>query len=89
MSSDRFVHLGDEVKDKVSGFSGVVTSITEYLNGCRRIGIQPPVKADDGKLPDAFLIDEVQLEVIKKEKFSKGSEKKGGPNICVKAQKAQ
>jgi len=72
------VNLGDEVKDMVTGFKGIATSITTYINGCRRIGVQPPM-GKDGKYPDAWHIDEPQLSIIKKQKVSVGEQKKGGP----------
>ncbi len=28
------IKLGDKVKDSITGFSGIVTGISEYLNGC-------------------------------------------------------
>lgn len=58
------VQLGDEVRDAVSGFLGVAISRTEYLNGCARISVQPPV-GRDGKLPEYQTFDEPQLKIIK------------------------
>ena len=55
------IELGQTVKDKVSGFVGVAVTSHEYLNGCRRISVQPPVDKD-GKLPDVVTFDEPQLE---------------------------
>lgn len=59
------VNLGDEVKDKVTGFKGIVTSITLFLNGCTRCGVQPKM-GKDGKVPDGLSFDEPQLEVVKR-----------------------
>ena len=55
--------LGKEVKDRVSGFRGIVVSETSYLQGCTRVAVQPPVKKD-GALPDAKHFDESDLVVI-------------------------
>ncbi len=55
--------LGKEVKDRVSGFRGIVTSETNYLQGCTRMNVQPPVKKD-GTLPDSKHFDEPDLIVI-------------------------
>lgn len=63
MSKTR-VKLGDEVRDRVTGFRGVVTSVTLFLNGCTRCGVQPPV-GKDGKIPDNCGFDEPQLEILK------------------------
>jgi len=59
------IELGSEVKCKVTGFKGIATSRTVHLNGCARIGVQPKIDKD-GKHPDAFWIDEPQLEVLKR-----------------------
>lgn len=85
------VELGDEVKDVVTGFKGVVFGITVFLQGCRRIGIQPPVDKD-GKLADAHWFDEPQIEVIRKGKVrieqqneleTKKKDGPGGPMVSV------
>jgi hypothetical protein len=60
------VTLGDECEDMVSGFRGIATSRTEWLNGCVRIGISPRKLDKDGKLPDAVSFDEEQVKVLKK-----------------------
>lgn len=72
------VNLGDEVKDKVTGFKGVVTAIYIYLNGCRRINVQPPIDKD-GKHPDCVNFDEPQLEVLEAGKVKIGPQDTGGP----------
>ena len=78
--SEEKVKLGDEVKDKVSGFQGVIASEHKYLNGCTRFGIQPPVDKD-GKLPKMESFDEPQLELVKKEvaKAEVEPRRTGGP----------
>jgi len=72
------VHLGDEVRDTITGFKGVATSITEFLNGCRHIGIQPPVDKA-GKMCEAYSIDEVTCEVTKVKALPEGKKLTGGP----------
>lgn len=42
------VELGDEVKDKISGFRGVCTGLFSYINGCVRAMIEPRT-LHDGK----------------------------------------
>lgn len=56
------VQLGQECKDVVTGFKGTVVAITEWLNGCRRVTLQPKI-GKDGKIPDNHTFDEPQLEV--------------------------
>ena len=35
--------LGTKVKDKVTGFQGIVTGVTHYLTGCSQALVVPPV----------------------------------------------
>lgn len=56
------VKLGDTVKDSILGYEGVVTSIHEYLFGCRRVTIE--LKGHQGKLEE-FTFDEPRLAVVK------------------------
>jgi hypothetical protein len=70
MAKDNEVLLGQKVKCIVTGFEGTVTSITENIFGCRRIGIQPPV-GTDGKIPEAMDIDEPQIKVTDKKQVIK------------------
>lgn len=55
--------LGDRVKDRVSGFEGIVCIRMEHLNGCRQYGMYPKVDKD-GKIPDPHYIDGEQLELV-------------------------
>ena len=71
------IKLGSKVKDTVSGFTGVAVSSHEYLNGCRRVTIQPPVDKD-GKLPEVQSFDEPQLQVLPDTVIA-GDNKTGGP----------
>lgn len=71
-------NLGDEVKCKVTGFRGVVTSKTIYLNGCKQAGVQAPL-GKDGKWGENYSIDESQLELIKSKKVNIETKPVGGP----------
>ena len=57
------IKLGDKVKDKITGLTGIAIGITNWLYGCRRITIQPQ-ESKDGKPADAFTVDEPQLEIL-------------------------
>jgi len=67
MMNDEEAQLGDEASDMVSGFQGVVTAKTEFLNGCVRCAIDPPVDKD-GKPVDTRWFDIEQLEVVQRGK---------------------
>lgn len=60
---------GDRVRDRLSGLEGVVTSITEFLYWCRRVGVQTDLEAGATKAPDTFVVDEPQLELIAERAF--------------------
>lgn len=55
--------LGDRVKDRVTGFKGIVVATTEWLNGCRRVGVQSE-KLEEGKPGDPHWFDAPQCDVI-------------------------
>lgn len=57
------IQLGVTAKCKATGFQGVVMNRARYLHGSDRYEVQPPVDKD-GKAPDSYTFDEVQLEVI-------------------------
>ena len=76
---DRHIKLGDEVVDEVTGVKGSVIAICEYLYGCRRVVVQPRVKKDENKVPEAQWIDEPQLKVTKKKKVKTRQGNSGGP----------
>lgn len=77
------VQLGDTVRDNVTGLQGVVTGVHQYLTGCARITIQPPVQAD-GKVPDGYGQDVLVVAVVTAVAAGRavivdGHPRKGGP----------
>ncbi len=56
--------LGQQARDTVTGYEGILIAEHEYVHGCKRWGIQAPMKAD-GTIPEDRLVDEPQLEVTK------------------------
>lgn len=57
--------LGFKVKDKTTGFTGVVTSISFDLYGCIQ-AIVNPAMTKEGKLQDAHYFDVSRLQKIGK-----------------------
>lgn len=55
--------LGDKVRDRINGFTGIVTGRFEYLNGCVRLAVDA-IELKDGRPIDSVFIDESQVEVI-------------------------
>ena len=72
------VNLGDECKDRATGFKGIAVVRCEYLSGCTRIGLQPQVDKD-GKLSQAEHFDEPMIDVIEAGKVNGITTDNGGP----------
>lgn len=72
------IKLGTVVTDSITGFTGVATSRTEYLNGCAKVGVQHK-ELHEGKPVDTQYFDELQLveniQVL-------GGKDKGGPGFA-------
>lgn len=67
--------LGDEVKDLVTGYKGIIDMRNQCLNKCIQYNIQSRIDKD-GKIPDSYMIDEQNLELIKKRKVKPNKTKK-------------
>jgi hypothetical protein len=55
--------LGKEVRDKVTGFTGIITGKIIYLFGCSQYSVQQKVDSE-GKKPSTEWLDEGRIEVI-------------------------
>lgn len=64
MKVDFKFNNGEQVKDLVSGFTGIIDCSALWLNGCRRYSIQPKIKKGESTKPDSIWIDEESLEYI-------------------------
>jgi hypothetical protein len=69
--------LGDKVRDTITSFTGTITGIAFYLNGCIQCAVVPSVDKD-GKIIDTEWFDQQQLEIVTPE--SKRATPKIGPN---------
>jgi hypothetical protein len=57
------IALGTKVRDRVTGFVGIVTGRAEHLSGQHLLKVQP--KADENKaVPVAEWFDEGRLDVL-------------------------
>lgn len=74
------IELGQEAKDKITGFKGILTSRHQYITGCDQYGLTP--KADKkGELGDNLQFDEGRIEITGKGVKIKSVQTKspGGP----------
>ena len=72
------IELGDEVKDKITGFVGITVGKIEYINGCIQFGLKAKVKKN-GELPkDNYWVDIKELAIIKKHAVKIESKLTGG-----------
>jgi len=80
------IQLGDKVKCKVTGFVGVATSRTEFLNGCTQYDVVPKV-GKDNKVPEGVSIDSQSLEVVESKKAKVIKRSTGGPMLKAHVQR--
>lgn len=53
--------LGSRMKDKITGFAGVVTSITFDAYGCVQALVTPPYDKEKDKIPESYWVDVKRL----------------------------
>ncbi len=79
------IELGDEVKSIITGHKGVVIGISEWLTGCRTVGVKATKMEKDGKEAENIWHDEVTLKITKKHalkwagRVKAKTKDKGGP----------
>lgn len=60
------IGLGDRVKDRISGFTGIVYAWSLFLNGCVRVNVAQEKTAKDGSTMDSVAFDIGDLVLLKK-----------------------
>jgi hypothetical protein len=77
------IQLGDRVKDKLTGFTGIAAGKATFLTGCTQFGVVKELKEGDTSLSTEYF-DRARLEIIEKQvhKRETVTEEKnpGGPN---------
>lgn len=63
--------IGDVLKDKVTGFRGMVLGRTEYATGCKHYGLCPQKLTKEGKAPEWEWYDEMRLTKVGKNTWKK------------------
>lgn len=81
------IELGDLVRDKVTGFAGVVTGYYSFLSGCDQCRVQPRELSDKGNIQMTEQFDVLQLELVEKAVVvidaRPKSKRSGGPQSVV------
>ena len=57
------LELGKKARDKITGFTGILTGHAKHLYGCDTYGLTPSVDKD-GKCVDSHWFDEGRIEII-------------------------
>lgn len=68
------IAMGSRVKDKVTGFEGIVTTRLQHLHMGNRYDVTPPGTSPDGKLKEVYSFDEAALTVMPDDPIEKVGE---------------
>lgn len=74
-------NVGDEAKDKITGFKGIVISRSQWLNSCNTYGLQSKTLHDGAPIRKEYF-DEPQLEMVA-EKVHEQKADTGGPTESI------
>ncbi len=72
------INMGDKAKDRISGFTGIVTGVTRWLNGCVRFMLTPEKLNKDGTPREGQWFDDIQV-VLVKDMREPAATRAGGP----------
>lgn len=62
----RKIKIGDKVRCKITGFTGIVVAKVEFINGCTQFSVLPQKLDKDGNYPEGVDIDQESLEIVKR-----------------------
>lgn len=74
--------LGQEVKDKITGFAGIVIGRTQWLTNCNTYSIKSK-ELKDGKPMESVGFDEPSLDLVDPEPIMEESRSTGGPTESI------
>lgn len=63
------IELGDEVKDNITGYQGIVVGLCEYVWQKESVGIQAKMNKE-GDVNDVHWMDYNRIKIIKKNRFN-------------------
>lgn len=74
--------LGAKAQDTITGFEGVITRRTQWLNNCNTYGLQPKGMKEDGSVKETAQFDEPAL-ILLQEDMHQAHQRTGGPTEKV------
>lgn len=77
--------LGDLVQCKITGYEGIVTSVTSFVAGCERVAVKSQ-EMYEGKPIESQLYDSPNLTVVKRRAVKGARRKKSKVELGEKAQ---
>lgn len=69
------IELGDEVRDSLTGFAGIVVCQNSSISGCDQLAVQPPCV--DGKFEESRWFDIERIELVTKGKVERAHRRTG------------
>ena len=81
ISKEEIMDLGDKVRDKITGFTGIATAITLYLHKCPLVEVTAK-ELSEGKLITLWF-DEPQLEVMNRKEYKYDFDEEIEPSLEV------
>ena len=82
MSIQRDPRIGCTGRDKVTGFTGLIMGVTQYLTGCSNILLTPTELDKEGKRREGEWFDELRVEVLADSKLVLDATNKNGCDEC-------
>lgn len=71
--------VGDVVREKVTGFEGIITTRTQWISGCYTISVQPQGLNKDGEPFASHAFEEPDCTLVKARNEKAPLRKVGGP----------
>jgi len=77
-ASDSF-YVGDVVRERITGFEGVITCRTRWISGCYTLSVQPQGLNKDQQPFEAKAFEEPDCTLVKAKNYKEPVRKVGGP----------
>lgn len=75
--------LGSLIKDKITGFQGIITTRSQWISNCNTYGVKPRNLDKDGAPMDVRWFDEPMVDLVEENVFKPVIRKAGGSEKVV------